>query len=222
MINKKKLIQQQTEVKSAETYLSLLTDLRTEKNRMDAVKNEIHSNKRWGYDKPWEYFILGMSFLSSQSYGFRIQNRLVNQYGLEPVKPSENKGDFKDMMNQYYEFKTSIINDVNTSLNLVQIRPWQEVNHYCFAFDVRGGNFTGYAFRLSKSQMQDEIEIMRATSAHGTKSANVANQNIEVRIGIPVDIENEDFKRWLSKYKIDFEFDKVVDYKINARSKSKI
>ena len=196
-----------------------LQELKIKKKDIVQIVEEINKNNYWGYEESWEYFILGMSFLSPQSYGAKIQNRLVNQLMLEKVRPGENKGDFKDQFGEYYEFKVSILSNNDSKINLVQIRPWQDINHYCFVFDIRNEEFTPYAFRLSKSQMKEELDIMKATAAHGTKDSNNNNKNIEYRMSISPNPENEHFKRWIEKYKTNFDFTKIANTEIKQKLK---
>lgn len=178
-----------------------------ELKHIQQIKNEIaqesQGNPEWGFDEDIETFSYHMSLLNPQSYGSRIQGKIAKDLGYEKINSSENAGDLKDDLGNKWEVKASLITPSNESLNMVQIRPWQDIKGYiCIALDIRNPeNFTYHAFIVSKEQMQKELEMCKATHAHGTKSANEINTNIEMRMSLLIDKENEHFMRWETEYK---------------------
>lgn len=204
-------------------YEITLNNLKEQKNKVDLIIKEIESNKEWGFDTPWEFFILGISFLNAQSYGSRIQNRFIKHFNFKKVKSKDNNGDLINNQNQSFEFKASILTQTNTYLNLVQLRPWQDVSYYCFAFDIRNQQFKGYLFELTKQEMIDEMKKIKATSAHGTQYALKDNLNIEFRMSLKIsneelDNSNSHINRWISKYLIqDFDFNSCIPFEKNIK-----
>lgn len=179
--------------------------------KMQEEIKDIKENKKWGFDKDWESFIFGMSLTNPQVYGFRIQNRLMFELEMMNVKAKDDKGDFEDILGNKFECKTSLLTNDDSKFHMVQIRPWQETNYKCMVFDIRDGNFKAYAFELSHEDMIEELNILNASAAHGTISANQINNNIEYRFSMNVDENNPDFNRWLKKYKVDFDFSNKLD-----------
>ena len=179
--------------------IDLLT-LRSLRSETQEVLSVIRADKRWGFSLSWETFILGMTFLPSQAYGTRIQNRLIKELYLEKVQAQSNNGDFRDVFGDYYELKVSILQHGESDMNMVQIRPWQKTHHFCFAFDVRTSVFKAYAFKLSPSQMDEEMRTMKAASAHGTAKANASNINVEYRMSLAISDDNDHFLRWKRLY----------------------
>jgi hypothetical protein len=169
------------------------------------ITNEIKrlsiNDKTLGFELPIRDFIAVMQMLTAQSYGSRIQNRLLKLLEFSRVPASENMGDCKDRFGDFYEVKASIVTPTNFKLNLVQIRPWQKIKGYiCVAFDTRVDPIKIEVYTLDKNQMKEECEIMRASSAHGTKEANENNINKELRFDINIDPSNEHYHRW-QKYR---------------------
>lgn len=163
------------------------------------VRLEATDDPTYGFDDPWPLFMRKMMFLTSQSYGSRIQNRIIEIQGWEKVKAKLNLGDAKTPLGEYYEIKCGIIMPYARSLHVVQIRPWQKVTGYRIFAIVPEENYAIYQFHLSKPQMKEEIHRIGA-SAHGTEDAVKNNPNKEWRFTIPWDPSNEDFRRWRQIY----------------------
>lgn len=173
---------------------------------MRYFKESSDGKPEFGYDLSLNFFLKIMKFLTPQSYGSRIQNKLIKSLGFSKVDQRLDKGDYKDQFGHHYEVKISLITETNNSLNMVQIRPWQEIKGYiCIAIDLREDPKI-YTFKLNKEEMKAECELMKASSAHGTKNAVKNNENIELRMGLKIDLKNKDFLRWKEKYLTDYEF----------------
>lgn len=175
------------------------------------ITDIISNDTKWGFDKDWEDFILGMTFMNPQTYGIRIQNRLIAQLEGLKVKAKDNAGDFVDISGKSFECKTSILMRGNSQFHVVQVRPWQGSDYYCVLFDIRTENFKAYCFKLTSEEMKKELSLLGATAAHGTSSANRRNANIEYRFSMSVSDDNDHFQRWKNKYSIDFDFNAKID-----------
>lgn len=153
--------------------------------------------------------IESLSYLIPQSWGTKIQNYICNKLKFKNVCAGKNKGDlFDEENNIYYELKTSMLNDFKESLNfnVKNIRLWQDVDFYlCLFIDVRDiDNIKHNLFILSKEDMINEVELLKANPTNGTKEANINNSNIDLSFSIKVNSSN--YKRWVEKYLYEIDF----------------
>lgn len=173
--------------------------------KLNKIIKEINKNKKFGFDLNLKEFIKSMSLINPQSYGKRIENRIIKDLNGDAVLAKEDKGDMLKN-GKYYEIKISLLTQTNSDLNLVQIRTWQNLDYYlCIAFDLRNiKNFNVIPFLLTKNDMIKEMKNVNATSAHGTKKAIEENKNIELRYSLKIDSNNQVFQRWKKKYYIEY------------------
>ena len=100
-----------------------------------AVRKLAHNNNKYGFELPINEFLMTMkAFFTSQSYGCRIQNRIIKDNGWEAIKSSQNRGDAIDNSGQYNEIKVSFLTSNTNAYNLVQIRPYQNIDYYYILF----------------------------------------------------------------------------------------
>lgn len=161
------------------------------------IRQQAHQNKELGFDWELEDFINLMRVLPPQNYGTRIQNRIIKKLNFIKCNQKDDCGDCLDNFGDNYEIKTSIIDGVNNHLNVLKIRPWAKVNYYIIAFDCRD-IFKCYFFRLSKNEMLQELEILKANPSNNVEVINAENKNVDLRFSIH--IESETLKRWVSLY----------------------
>ena len=168
----------------------------------------IFKSKVWGFDLPEKDFIKGMAYLTSQSYGPRIQNYIREILVWKKVKAAEMRGDIAKPLLvapnlRFVEVKTSILSATNNFLNMVQIRLFHDIDYYlCCAYDLRDPlNYESFMFLLTHDQMVEECED--ANAAHGTKSVNELNKNVELRLSVTCDEGDPDFERWKKMYRVD-------------------
>jgi hypothetical protein len=170
------------------------------------IRNLLLKDKDIGSDLPIRDFIMLMQMLTPQSYGCKIQARLIKQLGFKSINNTKDTGDCEDSFGDKWEIKSSIINASNNSLNLVQIRLWQDIKGYVIVvFDTRINPMEIQVYRIDINQMKKECELCNASSAHGTKKANKNNENIELRFSIKIDKNDYNFKRW-QQYRSKFNF----------------
>jgi hypothetical protein len=112
------------------------------------------------------------------------------------------KGDV-EINGEFFEIKSSTINDTNRHINLVQLRPWQKINGYIInVIDMDNGMFNGFhTLKLSKEQMLEECSTLNATAAHGIKE--VADGNALTELRLSVKYNSDTYNEWVEKYKID-------------------
>lgn len=134
------------------------------------------------------------SLLTPQSRSPLWEKFYIKKHNATKISAQTNKGDF--MLNETaYEYKASGFN-VNDALHVVQIRVWQECDYIVQSIQYD----KVYTFRLTHAQMEKEIKLCKASSAHGTLESNKNNQNVEMRFTIY--FGSEDWKRWLSRYQL--------------------
>ncbi len=165
------------------------------------IKSEASKNPEYGFYDDWINFIQKMQFLSPKAFGTRIQNRIILKNEFEKVNASIDQGDFK-INNEYYEFKVSILTPSNKLANFVNIRPYQDITgYYCVVVNTLCVPYKTYQFKLSKDQMNNEIKILNASFANGTKKANLENKNPAYRFSIDFINENKNGNRWINIHK---------------------
>jgi len=165
------------------------------------TKKWIMNNPLKLFNKNWSTYIKMMMYLHPQSYGSKIQKRIVHELGLNSVNSRNDKGDFIDKFGDHYELKVSLSIDDDPKINLVQIRPWQNTNYYFISFVYKNKNIYAYCFKLSHKEMENEIKLTKMSPAHGTKTSLKDNKNIEYRLTFPIDPNNEIFLRWFKNYR---------------------
>lgn len=166
-------------------------------------RHQISKNKKWGFDLEEKEFIKGMVLLNPQSYGSRIEKYIQTKLDWEKINASLNEGDLKSKSDKNLELKASILTPNNNNLNLVQIRLFHDVDYYlCIAYDLRNlPEYKKYMFLLTHDEM--ELETKTACAAHGTKDSNLLNENIELRMSLVCEENNEVFKRWKKLYLVE-------------------
>ena len=133
------------------------------------------------------------SVLSPQSRSPLWEKYFIKKHDCEKVNKNEDRGDFKKN-GTYYEYKCSGYNQDDKSVNIVQIRPWQE----CDYIIQRISDDAAITFVLTHTEMMSEVEKIKASSAHGTPKALKDNKNKELRM--TVKIGSEHWNRWINKY----------------------
>jgi hypothetical protein len=139
--------------------------------------------------------ISGSGTFSPQKRTGFIEDKMRRLFSWKKVKASEAKGDYIDKDGKYFELKCSSTNDFNL-INLLQIRPWQEVDYYRVIYFDLDEPRKSKSYILSKNEMIAEIEKYGAAT-HGTKNTNKSNGKIEYSIHLP--IENEWDKQFLDE-----------------------
>jgi len=167
---------------------------------LNNVREFAINNPQYGFNDDWVTFMKKMRILTPQSSGARIQNYIFRALGWKVIPASLNRGDVQNSLGQYFEVKVTQITSSNICANIVQIRLWQALSgHHIFVIDTTL-NYKVTHFTLSKYDMNQEVGLC-GDSAHGTKTANISNQNVEWAIRINWDNTDETYQRWMAKYK---------------------
>ena len=132
------------------------------------------------------------SVLSTQSRSPLWENYFIKKHDCERVSKSENRGDLKKN-GRYYEYKSSGYNQ-NNSVNILQIRPWQDCDYIIQSISDDGAT----TFVLAHAEMMLEMDRLKASPAHGTQEALEDNKTIEYMMRVERD--SADWDRWISNY----------------------
>ena len=132
------------------------------------------------------------SVLLSQSRSPMWEKYFIKNHGCERVNKNEDRGDFKKN-GMYYEYKSSGYNQ-NNSVNMIQIRLWQDCDYIIQSISDDGA----ITFVLTRAEMELEIKKLKAASAHGTKKALEFNKNKELRMSLKRN--SADWNRWINSY----------------------
>jgi hypothetical protein len=178
-----------------------MAEIKTASRVMQQIRAEADERPNdWGWELPWEDFAVAASVLTPQSYGGRIAKRLASELGLSTTDDKD-RGDYASFKKDYFEVKGSMITSSNGMINLVQIRPWHDVNYIIYCFDIRNINsVSAEFFYLTKSEMENEMIKCGTASAHGTTVANSNNTNRE--LALRLDIGSSHHTRWETDYSI--------------------
>ena len=137
-------------------------------------------DKKFAFEYTFNIFLKILHYyLTPQSYGTRIQNRLLIEYDLEKVSPRIDKGDAKNKKNgKYGEIKISY-KDVENKFHFVQIRPHQKCDFYFFYAIDPDINYETNTFIVTSEKIDEVLQKMRASNCHGV-SKNKINKKCSI------------------------------------------
>lgn len=174
-------------------------------HKQKKLVKEKYSKKNWGLDLSLDDLaLISATYPSAQQYGPKFEKWINHNLGWKGVKSSLGRGDSKIANKEIYiEQKWNIRTDVGPGG--LQHRFWQEIDYYLYGHvdDSNSENITVDIYLLNKTQVIAESTLLNAVPTHGTKSANVLNENIEYSMG--VSYGSADHKRWKEMYKITLE-----------------
>ena len=133
------------------------------------------------------------SVLSTQARSPLWENYFIKKHDCQRVNKSEDRGDFKKN-GRYYEYKSSGYN-LNNSVHLLQIRPWQDCDYIIESISDDGAT----TFVLTHAEMMLEMKRLKAAPAHGTPKALEDNKTIEY--GMEVKKGSAGWDRWINNYR---------------------
>ena len=128
----------------------------------------------------FRYFIIDCYInLTPQSYGGKINKRIIKEINALSVSPRLDKGDCITKNGKFIEIKASFLSTTET-WNFIQIRPHQKIDYYIFLIIDNINSFTEKLIIID----ENDITKFKLHSIHGTKTSNVDNKNIEYKITI--------------------------------------
>jgi|688.fasta_scaffold177678_2 hypothetical protein len=174
-------------------------------HRQKKIVKEQYSKKNWGLDLSLDDLaLISATYPSAQQYGPKFEKWINHNLGWDGVKSSLGRGDSK-VKNKpiYIEQKWNIRTDCGPGG--LQHRLWQDIQYYLYGHvdDADSDNITVDLYLLTKDEVIAESKLLNAVPTHGTKAANVLNENIEYSMG--VGYKNDDHLRWKNKYRITLE-----------------
>jgi len=160
------------------------------------IRESASKNHKFAFEHDMNLFLKILhGYITPQSYGTRIQNRLLVEYGLKKVPSSRDKGDAKNENEKHGEIKISY-KDVDNKFHFVQIRPYQKCDFY-FLFSIDpDDNYNSYTFIILGDKITEVLEKFGATNCHGVSKNKADKSQEELRFSV-----QKDTKNW--KYLID-------------------
>jgi hypothetical protein len=141
------------------------------------AKNKFNQSKSVDFSISFRDFVCDCYVrLNPCSYGKRIEQKIVRELGLTPIKANENRGDSK-INGEHYEIKVSFLSNLSNAYNVTHLRPWQLINYYLFCLIDCENDFTPMFFVLPKHI----VRKLKTNPMNGTESSNENNHNVELR-----------------------------------------
>jgi hypothetical protein len=122
-------------------------------------------------------------YITPQSYGSRIQNRLLKEYNLIKVPSSLDKGDAKNNNQKHGEIKISY-KDVENRFHFVQIRPYQKCNFYLLYTIDPDDNYSTITFIILEDNINEVLKKFGATNCHGVSKNKLDKTKEELRFSV--------------------------------------
>lgn len=158
-------------------------------------KNIVHNNLPF-----FDYVLECYDKCIPQSYGPKIEKRIIKEYNLGSIKKSESRGDFyvkedsivsttfKNIFkpNDSSEIKVSFLSGLgnSASFNFIQLRPYEIFDFYTFVtidFDLINRDIILEWYLLRKDVIHSEFNIHLI---HGGKESNKENKNKEYKLHV--------------------------------------
>lgn len=174
-------------------------DMEIEYKRKVDIIDHINSMGDNIYNLDIKDFIYHILHLTPQSYGCKIEKFIINKIKGLSINSKLGKGDVL-INNKSFEIKSSIITNTNKSLNMVQIRPWQNVDGYIIAYFNVVDDFEYNIIMIPKKEFLSDIYSKNVHSAHGTKTVSEENGLVELRLSLKYD--DPLLNKWKESYSI--------------------
>ena len=172
--------------------LDNIDESRKVKMSVESIKDELIDLTLGKLITEQEFYRIS-SVLLSQSRSPLWEKYFMKKHDCERVNKDEDRGDLKKN-GRYYEYKSSGYNQ-NNSVNMIQIRLWQDCDYIIQWIS----DDEAITFVLTRTEMELEIKKLKAASAHGSKKALEFNKNKELRMTLKRD--SADWDRWISNYR---------------------
>jgi hypothetical protein len=126
------------------------------------------------------------------SYGSKIQNRVMEDYGFKTIDKNLNSGDFKvTEMTKFSLFKFDVGDEIEFKAsyltkdnywNLLQLRPYQSFKYYMFLLINPFEKCKHEWFVINKNEFKEAFP--KLGGCHGTKESNKENKNSDNRLTV--------------------------------------
>lgn len=178
--------------------------------RLDLLKKQFKNNKQFGFNLAPQQFFLRIRQLKTQIYGLRVQGYFAYHLDFDITPSSWDCGDFKNHLGHDIEFKCSFLDSESQSINVKQIRLWQDLDYYyIMSIDYRDyKNIKYQLFELTKEEMIRECQLMNALPVANTKE----NHTEKSSLGFTIKEDTDNYKRWQDNYlNKKFDINKIVE-----------
>lgn len=172
------------------------------------------ADKEYGFDFDIDRLFMILKTMNPQRFGYRGQRYFCKLLDFKEIPSKLGAGDFLNSLNENVEFKCSFLDVNKRFIHVKHIRPWQPL-HYFYVFVV---DFIDYSnikydcYKLTATEMAQELILLKATPCNNTAVANQSNNNIE--LGFSIELGSIDHQRWLkSYYKDSFDFRAISEKK---------
>jgi hypothetical protein len=159
-------------------------------NEIIRLRNTVRiegDKKDFGGDFTYPQFLKIMfAYFTSQSYGAKIEKRLIKDLGLSKISSQKDRGDAVKQTKSgdiYFEIKITFKN-INNEFSFVQLRQHQKLDFYILHCINPDENFKTYNFLLSKSKMNDLMKDFGARNCHGVVINKINREQEEKRMTV--------------------------------------
>jgi hypothetical protein len=131
---------------------------------------------------------------SSQSYGPKIEKKLIKKFGFKKVKKNLGQGDLEIVENTKFslypnfkigekmELKVSFLTSETACYNFIQLRPYEVFDYYLFLTIDCEDDFKINWYLLNKKDVVSKN--FKLNAIHGTKESVSQNVNIEYKLNV--------------------------------------
>ena len=160
----------------------------------------------YGFNDSIEDFSLVWATQHPARYGSAHERRFGYDTGMERLASTEESGDWRDSLGFCYETKATMITaEDKQRANFVQLRPFHAgISHYALfvinmtdIYDVHH-----HSFLITADEMDSEIKLCKAGSAHGSKVT--VGKKGELRFTISTEVGTEAWDRWVDTYEYSY------------------
>ena len=155
----------------------------------DIVRKLADNNAEFGFNLSITHFLKIMhAYINPQSYGARIQNKLIKDFNLSKVSAQKDKGDVTNINGKFGEIKVSY-KTISNKFNFVQIRPHQNCDFYLLCA-IDPSDFVLYPFLITKDNISHLLKIVKAVNCHGVTENKIDRTQEELRVSVEKDSIN--------------------------------
>lgn len=161
--------------------------------RLEIAKEKFKQKNKVEEDLGLQDFIMECYIkCSSQSYGPKIEKKIINEFGFKKIAKNLGQGDlevtektlfpfFKDFeIGKKMELKVSFLTSSDLSYNFIQLRPYEVFDYYLFLTIDCENDFNLNWFLLNKKDLCGEN--FKLNVIHGTKESSSKNVNVEYKL----------------------------------------
>ena len=172
-----------------------------ENTRLKLAKEKFEEKNQVDENLKFEDFILECYIkCSPQSYGPKIEKKIIKQFQFEKIKKKLGQGDLEVTQKTEFtpfnnfsigkkmELKVSFLTSGDSSYNLIQLRPYEVFDFYLFLLIDCENDFELQWFLLNKSDVSEKN--FKINAIHGNKESVAQNVNVEYKLNVKKNSEH--------------------------------